>query len=235
MTTSPTPVRFFWFVLRSGPTVAAAALLTAAASVYLLRSSADRFDEAAPLALVVQMFAASTGFRDPAGRGHFDPILSGRRDRLAIACAHGVVSNACGAAMWIVLGLADFMFRPQGRPIACAPASLAAFLYVSSLCWAATLRFGRYSAGTMWCVTLFALSATPAIRSLSRWYVTSPQTWLDTIRSLAAALVCPPFLVGRPDAASPLNSCLVLLTALAAAVAGVRTIEHFDCALREPA
>src|SRR4051812_10375096 len=97
---TPSPLRYFWTVCRP-PTSAfawAALLLAWAVSVAWYRPR--DFEEILGLALVGQALAASTGYRDRLARGHFDPLLAGRRSRFDVALAHAALSIVPGVLFW---------------------------------------------------------------------------------------------------------------------------------------
>ena len=67
--TRPTPWMFFAAVLRPSRGTLAVLLLLAASAAWAAVTDQDAFDQVCVLALFVQMFVASTGYRRPATHG----------------------------------------------------------------------------------------------------------------------------------------------------------------------
>jgi hypothetical protein len=118
--------------------------------------------------LLLQVFAAASGFAGPARRGHYDLLLTRGEGRLRIALAHWTMSIAPGLASWIAVGLAETLVR--GRPDASfATGTVAAMWLVSTLPWALTVALPRFAGAIGWLLLLslagiFApLSAVPPV------------------------------------------------------------------------
>ena len=57
--------------------------------------------------LLLQLFAASSGFEVPARRGHYDLLLTSGHRRIWVALVHWAISIAPGVLAWLLLALVD--------------------------------------------------------------------------------------------------------------------------------
>src|SRR5688572_10369335 len=69
----------------------------------LVLARPDRPADAMTPVLLLQLFAASSGFMVPARRGHFDLLLTAGYSRVRIAATHWVLSILPGLGTWLVL------------------------------------------------------------------------------------------------------------------------------------
>ena len=116
----PSPLRCFWTICRppAAAWLAAASLFAWGAHVAAKRPK--DFHEIVALAMLGQMLAASTGFRDRLVRGHFDPVLAGRRSRVAhgqLRVTHPLVADIARLGPSPALNAIDYKIGPLGaRP-----------------------------------------------------------------------------------------------------------------------
>ena len=153
-------VRFFLGVSPHPPWVWAGFGAIVVLQGWTLRQSPDDAASMLAAALMLQMFAASTGFCSPASRGHFDPLLTSGRSRPALAGAHLLASALPGLVAWIVLAVIEVALAPASWPVALRPRPLLALALVSTITWALTLRLPRFSGGVLWMGLLFAAAIT---------------------------------------------------------------------------
>jgi hypothetical protein len=106
----------------------------------------------APL-LVLQTFAASSGFAVPGRRGHYDLLLTRTGGRVSIALAHWVSSIAPGVAGWLIVCSVEALTTATSS-IATASGTCAAVALVSTIPWAATVALPRFSGGIGWLLML---------------------------------------------------------------------------------
>ena len=231
--TQPTASRFFWTVLRPTAAMSGAALAVIIAGIFQMRTDPGGFDEIVALAVLFQMFMASSGYEERAVRGHFDPILVGNPGRMSVAHAHWLVSTVPGVPMWAMAAVIDSAARPGRWPTALTPAAIVAFLYVSSVCWAGTLRFGRYVAGTVWFVAMFAIGASHQIQVLRESYLLAHEGWTRSLYATGSALVFPVFLVINPAFADWRVIGLVFAAAIVVWFGGVLVVSRLDATLAE--
>ncbi len=225
-------LRFFAAVTPPGFDVIAAAVALLAFACYDAVRMPSRFDECYALALIFQMFAASTGFRERTVRGHFDPLLVLESGRRRIAGAHWAMSIVPGALVWAGVIAIDLTVRHTSPPRGLVPAAMAAAVYASTVVWAGGLLLTRYAAGLLWTFGLLAVAGSGLLEKLSTAVMVVDPSWPQVLKQTAAVLVAPILLL-RPasfDARTTLG--VVGVTALAW-LAGVATIRRLDAELRE--
>ena len=146
----------------------------------------------APL-LLMQMFAASSGFALPARRGHYDLLLTRTGNRMSIAIAHWLTSIAPGLLSW--LGVATVEALITGRAAVClASGTCVAFALVSTIPWAVTIALPRFSGGIGWLLVLTMAGITFSPDS-SAWLAEPGRA--NTLAAAWALLVYPLTSVGR--------------------------------------
>jgi hypothetical protein len=111
--------------------------------------------------LVMQLFAASSGFMTHARRGHYDLLLTRADDRGAIALVQWAVSTAPGIASWVTITAAEALATSGRIVTGLRPGSIAAVFVVSTAPWAFTAPLPRFGAAIGW-LAVFALGAAMA-------------------------------------------------------------------------
>jgi hypothetical protein len=226
------PLHFFAAVLRPSFAAIALAAATLAFALYLGWIYPGGFDQVLGIALFLQLFGASTGYRERLGQGHFDPALAGRSGRLPVAVAHWSVSVGLGGIVWAALGIVDL--ASNGRwPNAFSPAALIVFAYVSTVAWTLSLLLGRYGGAIAWLLLLFAMASIGRLQALRAAFSTAPDSLDAFISSAAGALTCPIFLLISPFADSASLLAIVVVVAAAAWMFGALLIGRFDGVLAE--
>jgi hypothetical protein len=130
------------------------AVLAAAAAIGVDPTVAGR---ALVPVLLLQLFAAASGFAGPARRGHYDLLLARGEGRVRIALAHWSLSIAPGLLSWIALATVETVAR--GAPgVLLASGTLAALWIVSTIPWALTVALPRFAGAIGW-LALLALVA----------------------------------------------------------------------------
>jgi hypothetical protein len=176
----------------------AASVLIGAATVWV---NPQGVDSAFGGILVLQMFAASSGFTSSASRGYFDPLLTGGRSRLRIAVASLAASTLPGVAAWVITAI---IAAALGRAAtALAPHRFVALILVSTICWAGGLALPRMAPGVLWAFVLVVLALSRGI--FGQYLVlaqSQPDDVLQVIASAVAFAVCPFLLLGDLSAAS---------------------------------
>jgi hypothetical protein len=174
-------VRFFRVV----PPVPA--LLTVTFGVVVAAATAATLVDPARVAhalrplLLLQLFAAASGFAAAARRGHYDLLLARGERRVSIALVHWGMSVHPGLAGWLVVAGAETW--ALGRPgVALTSGTLAALWLVSTVPWALTVALPRFAGAIGWLLLLGLLGiATP----------------LATLPAAVEATLVPVTLVGR--------------------------------------
>ena len=181
----------------------------AAIAVMLVPSRVE--DALAPL-LVLQLFAAASGFLSPARRGYYDLLFTRGCGRWSIVVGHWSMSIAPGVLAWGVVGVAEAVGRRGYPGVALATGSLVALLLVSALPWAFTVGMPRFSGAIAWLVVLAALTRiwSPAVLAGA----VERRSWEGAL----AVFVYPYLVVGRALSwsdigviAPPLAAALLLL------------------------
>ena len=231
----PRVFRFFAVLLRPRRSDLAIAVSILALGVYLELVYPGGFDQTIGITLFLQLFAASTGYRERLRRGHFDPVLVGRPSRWAISAAHWGMSIALGLTLWLLLGVIDLAGGTGHAhvPTALTPTGLVVFLYVSTVVWAVTLPLPRYSGAILWLSLLLGLGATQRLQALHQTFSPAGGSWSDVLHSTGAALVCPVFFMLEPSAVSLGLLGLVLLATLAIWIVGAMLVGRFAGVLVE--
>ena len=147
--------------------------------------------------LLLQLFAASSGFAVPARRGHYDLLLTIGHSRVGIAAAHWLTSILPGAAGWLLLSAAELAFARESAPSIASSGSIVALVIVSTLPWAMTVALPRFAGAIGWmvCVALIGVSL-PGERILrTAGSLGGGGTWIESVLAL---VLYPPVLVGEP-------------------------------------
>lgn len=227
------PFPFFAVILRPRPSAIGVLLLLVGFSGWIAWTDPRDFDQTTVLALIFQMFAAATGYREFATRGHFDALLARGTGRRSIAAAHCIWSASQGAIAWLALALIAGLVHPRQWPLPLHGAALAAFLYVSSAAWAFALPLTRYATGVVWILVLFVLAGVGEVHTLREMFLASGDGWKSLIRGTAATLVCPVFLITDGPHTDTTLLALVLLTSAASGAAGAWFIATLDVPLKD--
>ncbi|HEV3141012.1 MAG TPA: hypothetical protein VGY57_10875, partial [Vicinamibacterales bacterium] len=223
----PSPIRFFWTVCRPPQSAAAVAALLFAYGLFLARRNPNDFHDVVGLALIGQMLAASTGYRDRLARGHFDPILAGRRSRVGIAIAHAGLSIVPGLLFWIAIGALEAL-TPARRLTVLSPGGITAIVHISVAVWTISLALGRNTGGVLWIVTLFLLAAGHQLTALQEAYGTSSAEIAVSVRAARAALVWPVALLTNGGYVEPPVLTLVAIAIVLMFAAGVAIVVWLD-------
>lgn len=230
----PTPFTSLPVLLGTRHACVAIVLPIAAVAGWLGWVAPDEIEQTVALTLFAQMFAAATGYRERACRGHFDQVLAFGASRQEVAAVHWLLSLAPGAVAWLLVAAVVSILRPTVWPSPLTPAGIMAFLYVSSAAWACALPLTRYASGVVWIVVLFVLAGAGQLGALREAFTTAATGSASVFTKAGAALVCPFFLMSDPQAAGAAALGLVLASTTLIVMCGVRFIVHLDLPLREP-
>ena len=146
---------------------------------------------AAPVVLL-QLFAAASGFMVPARRGYYDLLLTRGGSRLAIAAMHWVMSVFPGILSWLVLAAIERMY---GGTSLVAPGSLLALFVVSTMPWSVTVPLPRLSGAILWLLVFAVAGAALPGRNVSAGSLLLPWDLLGTTPhpfAAAIAVTCIP-------------------------------------------
>jgi len=226
-------LRFFFVVARPGDDAVLIGAAVVGFALYLAVLNPTGFEQTLDLAIVFQLFAASTGYRERLRRGHFDPILVGRAGSWRIAAAHWAVSASVGVLVWIVLVLIELTIRPGQWPMGLKAPHLLVLLYTSTAVWALALPLPRYTGALLWLVALVALLATQKLQALRLTFTPVPETLAQTLRATGSVFVLPFLLLIDPEVASVKLLAATLLGTVLVWMLGALIIRQFDGALVE--
>lgn len=138
-------------------------------------------------ALLLQLFAASSGFLVPARRGHYDLLFTGGASRVVVALMHWLMSSMPGVLTWVVLATGE---RLAGGADLLSSGTMAALVLVSTLPWTITVPLPRLSGAIVWLVV--ALTGTAMAGESLTGAALPPWDWVGAQlrqRALVAALL----------------------------------------------
>jgi hypothetical protein len=221
------PLGFFRIVPLHSPYLCAGLLAVTTMAVVMLVVDASAGRQVLVPVLVLQMFAASTGFAVPARRGHYDLLLTGGSGRLRVSATHLLVSIVPGMAAW--LSIAGAELAVTGNSVALASGSIAALLLVSTLAWALTVPLPRLSGGMIWLLAnVILLTTRTDMQDVARKIDTNASL---THGALMYAL-CPFLLIGRQVTAANAPVLVPAVTlSLVATTAAVVWMSHMEIKL----
>ena len=163
------PLRFFRLVTTQPSLIVWTFLVVTFVGVVSIVGEPSRSAGAMVPVLLLQLFAASSGFEVPARRGHYDLLLTSGHHRVWMALAHWVTSIAPGVIAWLSLALVESAVS-AGRARLLMSGTLAAMALVSTLPWAINVRLPRFSGGIGWLLALaISTSVWPSIPLWSPW------------------------------------------------------------------
>jgi hypothetical protein len=188
------PLRFFRVVTTLPPLIIWTFGVIAVIGAAAIMRDAARSEGAMVPVLLLQLFAASSGFEVPARRGHYDLLLTSGHGRVWMALVHWASSIAPGVLSWLVLAAVEAITGAGTAARLLASGTVAAVVLVSTLPWAITVRLPRFSGGIGWLLAL-AISTTvwPSIEP-SNDHLSEADALLA---SAWAFLIYPARLVGR--------------------------------------
>jgi hypothetical protein len=189
------PLRFFRVVAPLPPLVGwTFIVLVLTASLVIVHNPA-RAPEAVVPVLLMQLFAASSGFEVPVRRGHYDLLLTSGSGRVSMAVMHWATSVAPGILAWLALAVVERAAIGTGPTRLLTSGTVAALSLVSTLPWAITMRLPRFSGGIGW---LLALALSTSVWPSGELSIDRTPADVESMLSSAwAFLVYPPGLVGR--------------------------------------
>ena len=147
--TLPERLRFFAAVSPPARVLVVVLAILAAAAGAIEAVHAGSSDWVLASIAIVQLFAASTGFRRYATRGYYDPILR-EGSRTGLALAHFAVSAGPGIGAWFATGVAQSVAARSFAVPAFRTSGCVTLLLVTAAPWAAGVRLSRFAVGVLW-------------------------------------------------------------------------------------
>jgi hypothetical protein len=162
VTHSVSPLRFFRIVPAQPALIVWTFIAVVIVGVLTIVREPSRSEGAMVPVLLLQLFAASSGFEVPARRGHYDLLLTSGHRRVWMALAHWATSIAPGVMAWIALAAVELSMTGGVEKRLLTTGTISAMGLVSTLPWAITVRLPRFSGGIGW---LLALSISASVLS----------------------------------------------------------------------
>ena len=171
--------------------------------------------------LLLQLFAASSGFSVPARRGHYDLLLTIGESRWRIAAAHWLTSILPGTAAWLVLGVTELLTTRGAQASLLSSGSFTALVLVSTLPWAMTVSLPRFAAAIGWLMVLVLVAMSLAAERTIELFgaLAGGDSWVEAV---VALLLYPPLLVGESIAGA--QGFIVVPALLVAAAAMAKAV-----------
>jgi hypothetical protein len=170
MTPSIHPLRFFRIVTTQPSLILWTFAVVILVSAVAVARDPVRSTGAMVPVLLLQLFAASSGFGVPARRGHYDLLLTSGHRRVSMALVHWATSIAPGVIAWLALAVVEGVASGGTKRGLLTSGTVAAMGLVSTLPWAITVRLPRYSGGIGWLLALaISSSVWPSMQSWSVW------------------------------------------------------------------
>lgn len=228
-------IRFFLVVSPPPSWMRVALVLVGLTGCVMLWLNPADVDSALGSILLLQMFAASSGFLSAASRGHFDSVLVSGRQRWHIALASLMAAASPGAVAWLAVAVLAAALGHGADALAAQ--RLVAFFSVSSVAWAIGLALPQAAAGGLWALVLVALALS---RDSAGTYLSvvhsAPVGLAQLAQATAAVAICPFLLLGSfPGVTDPRVLALDLVVATSLAALGVWAVCRRDYSLAEPA
>ena len=224
MSHSVSPLRFFRIVPTQPTLMIWTFLVVVCVGAIAIVQEPSRSAGAMVPVLLLQLFAASSGFEVPARRGHYDLLLTSGQHRVWMALVHWMTSSAPGVLAWLMLATIETM-STGGQTRLLASGTFAAMGLVSTLPWAITVRLPRFSGGIGW---LLALAIFTSV--LASGNVPGREPAISTDDFLGSAwgfLVYPVAFVGRElGIAEGLIAAPALMVSVVSMVAACRWVSH---------
>jgi hypothetical protein len=225
-------VRFFAVVAPIPPLMAPAMAGVSLVAATLAALGAQRADRILTPLLLLQMFAASSGFMVPARRGHYDLLLTAGYGRMRIAAMHWTVSVLPGIAAWLTVAAVDIAVT-GGSAGAMGLGTTAAFVLVSTVPWAATVALPRFTGAIAWLLLLAMVVA--VLPSAQSAVLLDPWDQAEGAWARAAVAVYPVALVGREIATGEaLRIVPAMILAVCSMAAALAWIGRQDIPLEAP-
>lgn len=189
-------LRFFVVAPPMPPMMVSTFVVVVAMATVVLVVDSTRGEAAVTPVLVLQVFAAATGFSTPARRGHYDLLLTSGAPRLGVVLAHWYFSVAPGLAAWVAVGLVEVAASGGQRFDVFSSGTCAALVIVSTLPWALSVPLPRFASSIGWLLVLVTI-VTIAPRGAVDGWMRAAGDGAPTMTGAVVFLVYPLSAVGR--------------------------------------
>lgn len=198
--------------------------------IWLETQNPGSSDGAVIFLILLQLFAASTGFVSHARRGFYDPVLE-QAPRRSVAVAHFLCASAPGCAVLIGIGIAEVMAGGSGKAVAFRASSWTALALVSAVAWAISVRGGAVAGGGLWLLLSIAFLVSgkgmPMLALLK-----AAERGQAPLRDVVSAGLIFPMIIPSLNL-SRLAAAILLGVAALAFLAGVEYIARAEFPIRE--
>ncbi len=204
-------VRFFRVVPPLPPLMTTTfAVLTAIVIAPMLLATPGHTPTLGPV-LLLQAFAAASGFAASIRRGHYDLLLCRGEPRATVAVVHWVMSIVPGAFCWLIIASVERLLVTEASAVGFSTGGLAALTLASTLPWAVTVRLPRFAGAVGWLLVI-AIGASQLPPAAATLVAGASATHAAAVATVVV-LVNPAALLGSRPAPSSM-----VLAALAVAV-----------------
>ena len=221
---SVSPLRFFRVVPTQPALIVWTFMVVVAIGITTISREPSRSADMMVPVLLLQLFAASSGFEVPARRGHYDLLLTSGHRRVWIGLVHWATSIAPGALAWLVLAAVEAAASRGAAMRLLASGTCAAMVLVSTMGWAITVRLPRFSGGIGWLLVLTLSTSVLSPVTLPSRSATDVSEWMQRAWEF---LVYPVIFVGRElNVGDGLIAAPALLLAFVSMIAACRWISR---------
>lgn len=148
------------------------AIVTVASALAIVEDVSAADGSLVPV-LLLQAFAAASGFALPARRGHYDLLFTRGTSRPSIALTHWAMSIVAGIASWFALAIVELVVSRGTSAALVTSGTCAAMFVVSTLPWATSVTLPRFSGGIGWLLLIVTLAATFSSPVMGEWTTSS--------------------------------------------------------------
>jgi hypothetical protein len=224
-------VRFFHIVPPVPSMMVGTFLVLTIAAAAVIVSDPDRASGALVPVLVLQSFAASSGFLLPARRGHYDLLFTRGSSPTLIALVHWGTSIISGLSSWLALAVLELVVSTGTSQSLFASGTCAAVFVVSTLPWAITVALPRFAGGIGWLLVAVTATTTFSTSVMGDW--TARSTRIEDLAWPAwSFFIYPVGAVGQHLARAQMMAVVpTLVLAVCAMVAACRWVAHRDVPL----
>jgi hypothetical protein len=221
---SVSPLRFFRIVPTQPTLIVWTFVVVVGIGIMtIVREHSRSADMMVPV-LLLQLFAASSGFEVPARRGHYDLLLTSGHRRVWIGLIHWATSIAPGLVAWLALAAVEVGASRGAQMRLLASGTCVAMALVSTIAWAITVRLPRFSGGIGWLLVLTLSTSVLSPMNVPSRSTNGVGEWL---RPAWECLVYPVVFVGRElDVGEGLIATPALLLAVALMLAACRWLSR---------
>lgn len=176
--------------------------------------------------LLMQAFAASTGFTSPARRGYYDPLLTRDGSRIGMALVQWLASVAPGIAACMLIAIVEWVLG--AAPVMATSGTIVALALISVLAWTISVPLPRFGGAIGWLLVI-VLANGVAFQSDDWW--TASLASDGVVLSALRVVVLPAVLVGQDVSTAPVVAASSLALVVSAMAGALLWIDRMDIPL----